>query len=342
MRRMIPVLCIILILAASLAVAKTPPKEWVLGPVKTGAPLAGYYEGFEGAFPPTGWTQIITDTDNTWMRDVDGLYPDPYEGAVAAYIPWQADSTQYEVLKFEYKIGTGEDHLNFATMGNPYWAAYADLTVEIDGVEVWSFYASGTETFVYEIFDIDLSAYNGQTIEIAFIYSGNDGADQYLDAVGINEGYTPPPPPENDTCDGAIGIAYGVFSIDGSTDFANNDYDPGSGGCTGYTAAGADVVYCITLLEGDSFEVTMDTGGLWDDSIYLITDCDDPAGSCVIGDDQYPDGSGFVYTATASGDYYLIVDAYSGGGDFNISGVNGGGPSSTEYTTWGGIKSLYR
>jgi hypothetical protein len=348
MRKTLPVVCIILILAASLAVAKTPPKSWVLGAGKSGPgmPMAGYFEGFEGAFPPAGWSQIITVPTNTWMRDVDGLYPNPYEGAVAAYIPWQADTTQYEVLKFEYKIGPGEDHLNFATMGSPYWAPNATLTVEIDGVEVWSFEDYGTLTFVYEIFDIDLSGYDGQTVEIAFIYSGTDGADHYLDAVGVNEGYTPPPPPENDTCEGAIGIPYGAFSIDATTDLANDDYDPydyvNYTSCTGYTAAGADVVYCITLLAGDSFEVTMDTGGLWDDSIYLITDCDDPVNTCVIGDDQYPDGSGFVYTATATGQYYLIVDAYSGGGAFNISGVNGGGPSSAEQTTWGGIKSLYR
>jgi hypothetical protein len=334
----------IVMVAASLSVAKTPPKSWTLGVAKSepGMPMVGYFEGFEGAFPPTGWTQVITDVDNTWMRDVDGLYPNAFEGAVAAYIPWQADSMQYEVLKFEYKIGPGEDHLNFATMGSPYWSVNATLTVEIDGVEVWSFLTYGTQTFVYEIFDIDLSGYTGQTVVIAFIYSGNDGADHYLDAVGINEGYEPPPPPENDTCDGAIGIPYGAFNIDGTTDLANDDYDPGSGGCTGYSATGGDVVYCITLLEGEAFEVTMDTGGLWDDSIYLITDCDDPAGSCVAGDDQYPDGSGFVYIAAATGKYYLIVDAYSGGGAFTIFGVNGGGPSGTEMTTWGGVKALYR
>ncbi len=344
MRKAIAIFCLILLVAVSLAAAKTPPKVWELSATKSGPdiPLVGYYESFEGAFPPAGWTQVITVATNTWMRDVDGLYPDPYEGAVAAYIAWQDVEQQYEVLKFEYKIGPGEDHLNFASMGSIYWAPYATLTVEIDGVEVWNFGTAATETFVYEMFDIDLSAYDGMTVEIAFIYSGMDGADHYLDAVGINEGYTPPPPPPNDLCAGAIGIPYGAFDISATLDYANNDYDPLSGGCTGFSATGPDVVYCVDLIQGDLFEVTMTTGGLFDDSIYLITDCDDPAGSCVAGDDQYPDGSGFVYTAAATGKYYLIVDAYSGGGDFTISGFNGGGPSGVEQSTWGGVKALYR
>jgi hypothetical protein len=101
------------------------------------------------------------------------------------------------------------------------------------------------------------------------------------------------------------------------------------------------VVYCIELAAGESFEVIMTTSG-WDDSIYLITDCDDPANSCVAGADAYPDGSTFTYTAETTGRYYLIVDAYSGGGAFNISGVNGGGPSSAQPATWGSVKALYR
>jgi hypothetical protein len=249
------------------------------------------------------------------------------------------------VLKFNYTIGAGEDHLNFASMGSVYWAPNATLTVEIDGVEVWNFGTAASSNWLYEMFDIDLTAYTGQTVEIAFIYAGDDGADHYLDAVGINEGYTPPPPPPNDQCGGAIGIPYGMFSIDGSTELANNDYDPYDPitytSCTGYTAAGADVVYCIELAAGEMFEVVMTTSG-WDDAIYLITDCDDPAGTCVAGDDAFPDGSTFAYTAAAAGTYYLIVDAYSGSGAYNITGVNGGGPSGDESTTWGGVKALYK
>ena len=343
MKNVLSLTCVMLLVAVSLVAAKTPPKALPYSGGKS-APwehMTGYFEGFEGAFPPTGWTQIITNPTYTWVQDSFS----PFEGSYAAYVPWQAGFPQHEVLEFSYTIGAGEDHLNFASMGSIYWSPNATLTVEINGVEVWNFGTAASANWVWEMFDIDLSAYTGQTVEIAFIYSGNDGADQYLDAVGINAGYVPPPPPPNDTCAGAIGIPYGVFSIDGSTDLANNDYSPYDSGtgtsCTGYSAAGADVVYCVHLPVGESFEVVMTTSG-WDDSIYLITDCDNPAGSCVAGSDLYPDGSTFTYVAESTGIYYLIVDAYSGGGAFNISGVNGGAPSGAEATTWGAVKASYR
>jgi len=54
---------------------------------------------------------------------------------------------------------------------------------------------------------------------------------------------TPPPPPDNDVCSGAIEIPRcSTGSLNGDTSTAHNDYDPGSGGCTGYSAAGLDVV----------------------------------------------------------------------------------------------------
>jgi hypothetical protein len=339
-------LCLVVAFAAT---AKEPgvnlSKTASIGTRSGDAPLSPYFEGFEGAFPPIGWTQVITNPTNTWMRDVDGLYPNAFEGAVAAYIPWQIGDPQDEWLKFTYTIVSGEHVLTFATMGSTYWTVNADFTVNIDGVPIWSFYNDFTgASFTYDLIEIDLSAYIGQTVEIGFRYAGDDGADHYLDAVGLGEGI---PRPVNDQCDGSIGIPYGPFEINGSTATAVNDYDPYDDinftSCTGFAATGPDVVYCVDLKVDEVFEVTMSTGGLWDDSIYLVTDCDDPVNSCVIGDDQYPDGSGFVYTATESRKYYLIVDGYGGGsGDFTITGWNAGGPSANEPTSWGGVKALYR
>jgi hypothetical protein len=347
MRALVIVACICLAISA-MAYAEKPPentsKHAPIGGHGGSGPFSPYFEGFEGAFPPTGWTQIVQNDTCTWMRDIDGLYPDPFEGSVAAYIPWQVGDPQDEWLKFSYTIASGEDHLTFATMGSTLWTGYADFTVNIDGVPIWSFYNDFPGvSWDYGVIEIDLSSYIGQTVEIGFRYAGDDGADHYLDAVGLGEGI---PRPVNDQCDGAIGIPSGPFEITGSTALALNDYDPYDDinytSCTDYTAAGADVVYCVDLLVDETLEVTMSTGGLWDDSIYLITDCDDPVNSCVIGSDLYPDGSGFVYTATESGRYYLIVDAYSGSGDFTISGWNAGGPSSTEHSSWGAVKALYR
>lgn len=136
-------------------------------------------------------------------------------------------------------------------------------------------------------------------------------------------GGTPPPP--DDTCDGA-----GVLdrctsgSINGDlTPYANN-YDPGSGGCaSGYPEAGKDQVIRLDLQAGDVVNLSY-TQFNNDAAIYIITDCSNPSGSCVVGADDTVTGDPEVinWTATASGTYYLILDCY---------GTNMGGAYSLVY-----------
>ncbi len=161
------------------------------------------------------------------------------------------------------------------------------------------------------------------------------------------EAEPPPPPPSNLTCADAEIIPFGPFNIDSSTESATADYSPTLSSCTGYSqAAGNDVVYVICLADGETFDVTMTAG--FDDSIYLVLDCEDIDGSCVAGEDNYPSGSYFSYTnaSGATQQLYLIVDGYgsSNNGEFNIAGTNGGScdPVGNESMDWGSIKSLYR
>jgi len=123
------------------------------------------------------------------------------------------------------------------------------------------------------------------------------------------------------------------------------DYDPGSGGCTGYAEVGPDVVYKITLLPGGSVTASMDPIDYFDAAIYLITDCNDPAGTCVVGDDS-GNPEEITYTSDTGGVYYLICDTYGTyytGGQFLFDlQISGGGPSAVEETTWGGVKAMYR
>jgi len=162
----------------------------------------------------------------------------------------------------------------------------------------------------------------------------------------IEEGTPPPPPPANGTCVDAEIIPAGDFSIDGDTTEANNDYSPTTSDCTGWSQAdGNDLTYAICLANGASFTVAMDAP--FDNSIYLVLDCEDIDESCVAGDD-----SGgleeFTYQNLSGGDQqlYLIVDGYgtSSNGVFNISGNNEGGcdPVGTESTSWGNLKGMYR
>ncbi len=317
------------------------------------APLGrAYSEGFEAGVPPAGWTLISTPghtqaLQTTWFQGVSL----PYEGmgyATCLYDP--ALVPQDEWLHFNGSITAVDHHLNFAAYASYYWMVSPymnyDLVVTVNGTPVWSMQAdtSWNTSFQYYIFDVDLSAYIGQTVDIGFGYVGTDGAELAVDAVGINGGFTPPPPPAGDTCETAVALPCGAFNVTGTTVGSANNYDPLSGGCTGYSATGPDVVYYTDLAVGGVFSVTMSTGGVWDDSIYLVTDCANVAGSCVAGDDQYPDMSTFTYTATTAGRYYLIVDGYGGAsGSYTITGTNPCGPPvATEPTTWGTLKGLYR
>jgi hypothetical protein len=121
----------------------------------------------------------------------------------------------------------------------------------------------------------------------------------------------PTPPPVNDQCSGAIAIdRCTTGNLAGDLTYANNNYDPGSGGCsTGYPEAGRDVAYVMNLVAGDIVALTY-TGNAYDASMYIVTDCANVAGSCVIGTDAGYNVETINWTVPTSGAYYLILDAY--------------------------------
>jgi hypothetical protein len=155
---------------------------------------------------------------------------------------------------------------------------------------------------------------------------------------------TPLPPPTNDVCATALPITCGNVNITGSTLLANNDYTLTATSCTGYSAAGRDIVYSLAAIGGEVVDLTYTSAG--DGVIYLITDCASPATSCVAGADATVSGGveHLVYTITAPGTYYLIVDNYGTnvGGNFTMTGSYVCPPTSTHRSSWGGLKSIYR
>jgi hypothetical protein len=136
----------------------------------------------------------------------------------------------------------------------------------------------------------------------------------------------PPPPPGNDTCATATPIPRCAPFVDsGSTELANNDYTPSqeiTGGCTGYYAQGGDVVYRLDLLGCESLHIEYVNAA--DASIYIVTDCSDPEGTCVAGADDTFTGQTEVldFTTTQPGTYYLICDtfsAFTAGGAYQLT-----------------------
>ncbi len=136
----------------------------------------------------------------------------------------------------------------------------------------------------------------------------------------------PPPPPDHDTCDGARFIGPGPFAFADDLSCARNDFDPGRQGCAGPGGTGRDVVYRVVLMPGETLAVSMTPVGGWDAELYLLSDCDDPAHSCVVAGE--PDGNGslaLAYTAAAPGSFFLVCDSYGiGPRPFTLQGANGG------------------
>jgi hypothetical protein len=125
----------------------------------------------------------------------------------------------------------------------------------------------------------------------------------------------PQPPPPNDQCSGAILIdRCTVGTLNGDSFLATNNYDPGIPGpsCTGFTAAGKDVVYKLELQVGDivHLDYVLPSG---DAAFYIVTDCANVSGTCVVGADDTVTGQHEIidWTFTAAGTYYVILDAYT-------------------------------
>ncbi len=348
-RTLIIVLTLLVISSVAFAGKMTPDAKFSTEPF---APMSYrvYSEGFEGTFPPAGWVVTATNPDPlyTWVQYTPGG-----EGTYCASVVYDpALVPQLETMSFTHTLVAGELHLTFLAMASYYWAVDPyqnyDIYVTVDGVTVWDYFTDYGSVASYEwvAYDIDLAGFGyvgGETVEIAFVYTGTDGAQGGFDAVSVGEEYIPPPPPEGDVCETALILPSGDFVVTGTNVGFANDYPLASGSCTGYSASGQDVVYVTNLDVGDELTVLMTTDTGWDDSIFLMTDCLDPFGSCVIGADAYPDGSTFSYVATEAGTYYLVVSAYSSGtGGYTIEGYNGGSYTPVEESSWGSIKALYR
>lgn len=158
-----------------------------------------------------------------------------------------------------------------------------------------------------------------------------------------------PPPPVNDTCAGAITLPCTLVDITSTTAGATNDYTPalpGNGGCTGFSATGADVVYAVTLGDGASLSLTYTSEA--DGSIYLLDACVSPAdAACVAGADLTfagdPELLNFTNLTGVTKTYFLILDSFGTGsfGTFTLTGTVSCPPVPAESMSWGSLKARF-
>ena len=331
---------LVTLLATAAQAAKLPPRE-APGPQPAWTADKLYVlEGFEGAFPPVGWTLATTDAAHTWLRDT--LVP--YQGQAAAKVAWQAGLVQDEVLSFSWPVAAGED-LFFATQGSTFWTANANFTVEVNGTEVYDFHADNAGTsWLWEYVQVDLAAYEGTSPLFTFRYAGQDGADHYLDAVRIGT-YSPPPPPSPVDFCSVVDQGTGTHFTGSTCDGANRISQLA---CGDYAENGLEHYYEIQVPGGCFFtaNVTHDSA---DGALWLLDSCSAPGGA--FGCLGYADATlaggqetvTFQNTTASQQIVYLVIDSWGTNacGSYTFDFISDCAVA-TENESFGSVKAMFR
>ena len=118
-------------------------------------------------------------------------------------------------------------------------------------------------------------------------------------------------PPAGDTCAQATSISPGAlpFAEDATLATALNNIDPGFGGCA--PGGGSDVVYSFTPSATDTYTIGAAPSSGFDISLYIVTDCANPAGTCVAGTNAvgFDRGEFLTPTLNAGTQYFIVVDS---------------------------------
>ena len=121
------------------------------------------------------------------------------------------------------------------------------------------------------------------------------------------------PPFAGESCATATVIAPASlpFTDEASTVGAANDIDPGPGGCT--SGLGPEVVYSFTPSVTDTYVagVTPTSPPGVDVSLYVVTNCANPSGSCVGGINArgFGQSEALPLTLNAGTTYFIVVDS---------------------------------
>ncbi|MFY0603309.1 MAG: T9SS type A sorting domain-containing protein [Flavobacteriaceae bacterium] len=177
---------------------------------------AQFPEGFETTVPPTGWVTFIgTNGEGTgydWTESTTAA-----TGSKAAFVRYESVANSAEdwlvtpqftpsaagnILTFKQRQSYGTDYGNVYTIrvSTASQNTHADFTI----VDTQSESDFG---LVYSTHNVDLSAYNGVPIYVAFVMENDDGDNWYVDDVDLIPNATAPNCATNPTpADMATGV----------------------------------------------------------------------------------------------------------------------------------------
>ena len=137
-------------------------------------------EDFSSGVPPTGWSEGNNGNSAGWE---DG-------GAVA----WHDDYTGYNLNSLDSSAAdlTGSANAELSWVNTNTYATWTmKNSVSVNGTEVWSQDAS---TGASGVMTVDLTAYDGTSVSLSFLYEGDYANDWKVDDVVIDDPAPPPPP----------------------------------------------------------------------------------------------------------------------------------------------------
>ena len=140
-----------------------------------------------------------------------------------------------------------------------------------------------------------------------------------------------------DLCSSAIPLA-ASHSLEIDLCQAWNDYDPGANGCSPCSLPGPEIVATLDAQPGEMIRVTTSVvSGTADVRVYLATDCENPAGTCLAA--MSGPTNEFHHTLTAGGEVFLYLDTT---GECATVRVTRETPASSLSTTFSALKAVYR
>ena len=149
-------------------------------------------------------------------------------------------------------------------------------------------------------------------------------------------------PAYGETCALATPLPCGNVNVAGNNTCNVNDYTPPPTSCTGYSAAGKDVVFSLTVAAGGFVNLSYQLVTPGDASFYIYDTCDPQ--HCLVGADATYSGGieTLNYTFATAGTYYLILDSFGASSNWTLTGTFDCGTVGVDPSSWTNMKSLYR
>lgn len=155
-------------------------------------------EGFDGNFPPDGWSQQISNSGFTWLKsnpqnnNFNQIDPNSTASAVC---PWVAQNQNEWLITPAFNLGSGNASIEFYAGYSTQWLSGATIKLHIstnggsNWTQIWTAENDG-QPWSWRNRVIDITAYsNRQNLKLGWQYVGNDGDMVALDGVKLL-GYT--------------------------------------------------------------------------------------------------------------------------------------------------------